>query len=481
MNGTIDYQQLALALLQQAGMLSATKASVGAISFQPGHGPGGTFSLPQMDPQVFNATMLPEAGLLDRLPVMMTNYMTPLYGIVTGQTATTGSEPSASCGDWPTAGLTKLCTSFAPLSNEGRSSTVVDLARVGQFNDRSDYRNYTFVGDPLRDTPKDQPGNLAKLGGGSDFLNDELYKMMRELRVAMIRDFAADTWTGSPTNNVGTGGREFFRGLDLLINTGYRDVVTNQLCAASDSIVESFDNLSVTSAAGAAQIVSQIDSMMWRLRIQEEEMRIGTVSFAIVMRNALFHELTAVWPCSYLTFRCLNTGTSNGSTQFVDAQAALNMRDEMRNGKFLWIGGEKVPVITDNTISYTETSPGVFRSTIYIVPLTVMNGIPALYQEYFDFSGPGAAQEFLSKVNLWGVEVLDGGKYLMTVERNGTCFKMQMLRRRRLILRTPYLAARLTNVVFSPIKLERSWNPSDPYFVNGGNTTYPAPSFYQPT
>ena len=40
---------------------------------------------------------------------------------------------------------------------------------------------------------------------------------------------------------------------------------------------------------------------------------------------AMFYEVTEVWPCAYLTYRCTNIAT--GNTAFVDSTEAIRMRD----------------------------------------------------------------------------------------------------------------------------------------------------------
>ena len=66
------------------------------------------FSNPARAP-IFSAMVLPRTGLQNLLPVRGTRYANPLYGLFTGVTATTGSEPTGVCDDPPTAGLSKLC------------------------------------------------------------------------------------------------------------------------------------------------------------------------------------------------------------------------------------------------------------------------------------------------------------------------------------------------------------------------------------
>jgi hypothetical protein len=477
---TKEQLDAALAIVQTA-VAGQTEKSVASNTATYGHGPGGVFSLPGLDPTIYNAMQLPVAGLEVKLPTFKTNYATPLYGIVTGQTATSGSEPVGPCGDWPEAGLTKLCTAFAPLSRQGRSGRKIDLTQVGLYNDRSDFRNFNIVGDPFKmaDGGSNVVPQIAALGGvdTSNFLNNEVALQYRELSVAMLRDFAPDIYTANPANNAGTGGREYFRGLDIEINTGKKDAVTGIVCPASDSIVQSFSNQRVDQAGG--NLVALMDSILYQLQTIEEETGTGDVQWALVMRRTLFHEITEVWPCSYLTYRCTLTG---GATEFVNAEAAIALRDEMRKGDFLWIGGIKVPVIIDNAITRTEVSgqPGTFTSSIYWVPLTVMGGIPVTFMDYFDFNGPGAAGDFIkSTPALFGAEVMGDGKYLLTVQKQATCFSISLVTRKRLVLRAPYLAARITNVYFKPVKEDRSAFPGDPYFVNGGSTGYAAPSYYQ--
>src|SRR5690348_12569795 len=93
---TIDYQRLAVAAIQAAG--AGANASLKAVSGTPtatyGHGPGGTFSPAGLARPVINAMMLPYLGLQAMLPFRPSNEVSPLYGIVTGQTAGSGSEPS---------------------------------------------------------------------------------------------------------------------------------------------------------------------------------------------------------------------------------------------------------------------------------------------------------------------------------------------------------------------------------------------------
>ena len=65
-------------------------------------------------------------------------------------------------------------------------------------------------------------------------------------------------------------------------------------------------------------------------------------AWALVMRYDLFWELTAFWPCSYLTNNCSAASTSK--ILVTTGREQIDMRDEMRSGNFLWINGIRVPM-----------------------------------------------------------------------------------------------------------------------------------------
>ncbi|KKM71385.1 hypothetical protein LCGC14_1431080, partial [marine sediment metagenome] len=48
----------------------------------------------------------------------------------------------------------------------------------------------------------------------------------------------------------------------------------------------------------------------------------------------------------------------------------------------------------------------------------------------------------------------------------------------RIIMRTPWLAGRLQNVMYCPLQHEREAFPDDPYHVDGGEIKTPGPSYF---
>jgi len=79
----------------------------------------------------------------------------------------------------------------------------------------------------------------------------------------------------------------------------------------------------------------------------------------------------------------------------------------------------------------------------------------------------------------------DGGRFLWERKApNNGCVQVNVWAEPRVMLLTPYLAARLTDVKYTTIGKERAWDASDAsYFVNGGRTAGDTtdPSYYSPT
>jgi hypothetical protein len=205
-------------------------------------------------------------------------------------------------------------------------------------------------------------------------------------------------------------------------------------------------------------------------------MGIPNVEWKIVMRPSAFWVATDIWPCAYNTVMCTIPGNA---TQFVDAAAQRAMSNEMRNGNFLWIDGERFEVILDNFIPETQPVGGVFESDIYFLPFTAM-GIPVLYWQYFD-EGNAEIAAALNRFGMGdGVFSTDDGAYIVWTKRNNLCIQWQAKTQPRLRLDTPFLAGRLNNARYYPLQHERDADPAGPYYANGGLTYRSGPSLYQP-
>jgi hypothetical protein len=463
------------------------------------HGPGGLFSSPALERPLFSAMPLPRQGLLSRLPVRENRYANPLYGIITGQTVTTGSEPTGPCDDPPVAGLLKLCTQTSYFGRQSRQTRVFELDRMGLLQDRGEHLDLQWVGNPFT------------AGGGSDIgaggptvpgmtpngaLNSEVGKALMEFAVAWSRDFAYEVFTGNPTNNTASGGRKYYRGLDLLINTGYRDAFTSQACPAADSLVLSLGdaNISAATAAGTAAqtlLVKNIIGSYRYVQTRASDAGLTPVKWAFVMHPDLFYAITEFWACSYATFRCTNT-FSTSQPQFTDTRDLLTMRDEMRGnmyeytGQYLLIDGQRVEVILDNSVPYTSIGAGVYESALYLVPLTVVGGASVLDMEYLPYTGERSLTEAAQAFGVSSFyQTSDNGRFAWHFKPpTNWCVQFLAKTEPRLILRTPYLAMRMTDIRYMPTVISPSWDPSGPSYVDGGRTDYinaGGPSYFSPT
>jgi hypothetical protein len=170
---------------------------------------------------------------------------------------------------------------------------------------------------------------------------------------------------------------------------------------------------------------------------------------------------------------------------YYDAAAGVRMRDEMRNGSFLLIDGIRVPVVIDEAIVETALAGSSFRSSVYFVPMTVLGGTPVTFMENINYDGPNGALEFANATAPAGTYFTsDGGRFLW-LKKPPTNFCVQMIVKTepRVLLLTPHIAARLTNVKWTPLAHERDWETDGSFYVDGGGTARDiyGPSYYSPT
>jgi hypothetical protein len=446
------------------------------------HGPGGRFTYPGVDPTIFSA-MLGFKSILSQIPTMPSLYTDPTFFTLTGVTGDTGSEKEDVCDDAPVGGLMKACLAHSVFGRYERATQQLEINRLGQRIDRSDPLDLQLVGSPIDDAGIFNSGPMDPSRPG-DVLIQEVSRKFWERNISMHRLLTHQLWIGNPTNNSAGGGYKEMTGLNLLVNTGYKDAETGVACPAVDSFVRNYGHQSVN--AGGTNIVAALTNMMHQLKFRAERAGLNPVRWVIAMRHTLFYELTAIWPCTYLSYRCatvldsINPAQTGPMQGVIDAQDAVRFRDEMRAGMYLLIDGERFPVVTDDGILELNGNDsggafpnGCFESDIFILPMSVA-GRSTLYLEYFQYQNP-SIQDALGRMILGVIE----GPWLTWPRQTNLCIQWQSKVEPRLILRTPWLAGRLQNVVYCPIEHEQDAFPEDPYFLNGGGTSRPGPSFYE--
>lgn len=451
------------------------------------HGATGIFSHPALEQPLYSAVVTPWTGLQYFLPVRGTIRTDPLYGIVTGVTATSGSEPTGVCDDPPTVGLAKICMQSYNLGRESRQTSVLDISRGDRVTDRGEHTDFVVYGNPFgSDRSWMVPGVSPEFGA---LPMGESSKRMVEFMVAWSRDFAGIIYSGNPINNTSGGGYREPQGLDIIINTGHRDAETGQLCPAADSIVRSFGsvNISTGTATQRGELVRLISYVYRNLQQNAGQMNLAPLEIALAMRFSLFYELTESWPIAYSTYRDSNVLT--GSTNFVNNMDAQRMRDDMRSdlimrrGQYLLIDGQRVPVIIDDAITENTLTNGALSSSIYFVPLRILGGREATFLEYFDYSTANVLRNANVMAPQDTYSISDNGRFLLHKKPpTNFCTQLVGLTEWRVVCTTPHLAARITNIAYSPLIHERSGDPLSNYFVNGGRTTRTgSPSYYTQT
>lgn len=463
---------LAKAKEQSGGGLGGPyyRASPGNPSNPYYSGPGGLFGVLGLERDIISTRIQP-MGLADQLPVLPTTIMHPYFPYFTGFLPDTGVEPNGVCDDPPTAGPGKSCIQTAQFGRFSRQTRTLEINRLGQQINRGEFQDLRFMNDPLLGGMGGitVPGSI---GGGGDVRREVMMRFL-EVGVSFQNWMARKIYEGNPANNMAGGGYEEFPGLDILIGTNKVDALTGTLCPSLNSDIKDFNygNIGVP-GTGDSAIVNVLSYMMRYLRYNAEHMNFGSTSWVFVMRPAAFWELTAAWPCAYMTYRCQVNGTPDNGA-FVDATEMVRMRDDMRNNNYILIDGIRYPVILDSMIreeTNTQTvrvPNGSFASDIYIIPMTVRGGQPVTYWETFDYreSLRIAGDGNLATQFFWS----DGGRYLWHFKPpNNFCIQWLAKIEPRLILRTPQLAGRLTNVLYRPLQHERDVINTDPYFVDGG-------------
>lgn len=469
----IDYKQLVESLL--GAMRQTEKAAGTAPTAHMGHGMGGLFSNAGLEKPVFSAFVLPNHGFQSILPTMPTRFTDPLFGTLTGVTDSTGSEPTGPCDDPPYAGLSKLCMQSMPLGRFSRRTRTFELDAFGKLRDRGEHLDLQMFGNGANGVigAPSIPG-----APGNDILNNEAAKAFFELAVIMSRDFARIVFTGNPSNNTYQSGYKEFYGLDVLINTGYRDAITSTVCPAADSVVTSFGDVQVQN--DYAGIVNHITQMVYELWTNRAfGFGLAPVQGVIVMRPQLFHIITSYWACSYLTYRC---NTNDGGTSTVMSSDAIALRDQMRAGSYLLVDGVKIPVVQDDAVAETNVGAGVYESKIYFVPMTVLGGTPVTYLEYFDYSVAGGFMDGANKLAPAGsYDISDNGRFAWHFKPpSNWCVEAVVKTEPRLLLRTPQIAGVITDIRYVPYVHERDWDPDGTYFANGGGISQGKTTYYSP-
>lgn len=463
-----ENEQLSLDnLIQALQSLKGNKnKAASAASFSTAtmlHQPGGIFAVPGMEREVISTHIRP-MGIGSSLPAYASAIDDPRFGVLTGFTATTGSEPTNPCDDAP-KGYMKGGTLTAQFGRLMRETQTIEIDKV-LHEARGAPVNLQLMGSLL--------GMMESEISQANVLDLVTQAEMVGVGVQIERKEAVTTWQGNPANNTSGGGYKEYPGLDRQIATGQVDAESNVAMPAADSLIYDFGHTLVDNTTiPNKDIVEYVSMMEYYLFHKAQRQGVAPVTWVIAMRPELWHYLTMVWPCRYYTNRC-NTASSTSNIVSINDDFAVRKRDEMRAGMFIEINGRRYNVVVDDGIfEHTNATTagvgaGTFSSALYFVPIKIRGNFPVTYWQFIDYRnirrqlsafGAGARN-----VPFW----TDGGRILWVYVDNGYCFKVQGKVEHRVVLRTPWLAGKIQAVRYAPMQHLNSPFPDSPYFQDGG-------------
>ena len=486
--GTVDPTNVMKAFAEVLGQYMAkeklSKESAGTPVGPYIYGPGGLFGVRGLERDIISTHTQITGSLGELIPISPSNDTNPLFPYITGFLRSDEQEKNAVCDEPVEANNFKTCIQTTIFGRKEFKTREMEINKIGERLNRGEFHDLNVVNGPL----VEQMGGLMQGFYGLQnqsaiFAGREMVMRLLEVGVAYQRWFCPIVYTGNPTNNSAGGGYKEPTGLDLLISKTKIDALTGTACPSLYSDVKSFSYRKVDNTSDP-DIVRTITTMMRILKKRAMQQGLSPVDIRMVMRDELFYALTEIWPCRYITYRCDNIDGSNidpiGS---YSVESMFRMKTEMRQGSFLWVDGFQVPVIIDDCIPEDNSadngtiSAGCFASDIYFVPFSARGGtIRTLYWEYFDYRTGTLPAVTDSHTMPWFWS--DNGVFLWGVQSPKVwCVDMIAKVEPRLILRTPQLAGKLTDISYCPLQHGNDPLPSQDYFVNGGVTTgRPAPS-----
>lgn len=453
-------------IIAKAMPQTVQKNATGTVQGPYLHGPGGLFGVRGLERDVISTHTQITGSLGELIPLQSSNEMNPLFPYITGFVRSDTQEKDAICDDPEEAGQMKTCIQTTVFGRKEFKTREFEIGANGRVINRGEFTDLALVNSPLVNQMSGLMSSFFGLQNQAAILaGREMTARLVEVAVAYQRWFCPQVYVGNPANSSAGGGYKEFMGLDLLIGTNKIDALTGAACPSLYSDVKSFGYKQVSSTTDP-DIVRTLSTMMYILETRATQNNLTPVDFRLVMRSQLFFELTRFWPQQY------NTDGGNLSQAGFDLlyRDNIQMRDAMREGRFLIINSKRYGVILDDCIS-EETGGSVplggYASDIYIVPMTA-RGMRTLYWEHYDYRASALPDIAGLPMYFWS----DNGAFLwgMTSPKNW-CLDVISKVEPRLILRTPQLAGRLTDVVYVPLQHQNDVLPSQNYWVNGGVST----------
>jgi hypothetical protein len=435
------------------------------------HGPGGIFSTCGLEREILSAHIAPQ-GVTEVLPLLPSIDTDPRYGTLTGFTQAYGTQPTNACDPAP-SGYMKGCELTAQFGLIRFDTNTIEFDTVMRRFNRGDFLDLALLGGVFQNqdvTKGVLPGNLNQ----GQILNIITMAEMVGAGVQAQREIVRQMWQG----NVALGE---FPGLDAQIATGQMDASTGTLCPALDSDVKDFGYSDVCGTD--RDIVEYVSMMAWYLQFNARRTRLSPVEWCLVLRPELWYELSACWPCRYLTNRCHDAAGTQVAV--INDENNTRLRDKIRDQMVLPINGKNYKVILDDGIfehdstNNANLAAGQFASSLYFLPMRITGGFPVTYRQYLNYRHPIANANVAAfggrrRPDFW----TDRGVFSWAYDGQLWCYLLALKTEQRVVLRTPQLAGKIQHIAYTPLQHLRSPYPDSEYFMDGGVSVRPTGTRY---
>lgn len=480
---------MALNTLASQGMQQGFKHDVTGAPVGPyGHGVAGLFSMAGQDAKIFSAMLQPQLSILNDLPVLAADpvpgagyggYQQEFFTTITGVTASQqddANQPTEECEPFPAGGLMKVCTLVSPYGRYGAALDQLNIEKLGMLANPADptyLQNMNLQNPPL--------GPTAPGGIGNVLYNEFARRAFTAIHGYALK-VATKVWTGDPALSAASNRWKDVLGLNTQINTGNkRDALTGIPCTAMNSDVKDY-NYAQVGAAGSS-IANVMDTVLAYLQNNARQMGLMPVRWKIYMRSQMFDELVKIWPVLYYQQMIAQVNNFTNA-RFSFGPELAQMRDAMRDGLYLPIRNQRIEIGLDDGIpertanTNSQLQPGQFASDIYFVPLTVLGGVPVTYIEPFRQDN-AITEQVIRDGRILNTFTSDGGMYRWYSLQTRGCVEWDFVSQFRIVVRTPQIAGRITNVAIAPLQAFRSAFNDSAYFVDGGRSNTPGtPAYY---
>lgn len=468
-----DYTPDELATFAKAGLLQigtkndpASLVPAGSAIQGPVNGSqtiGGIFSNPGVKPGRFSAMPHMRSMVAALGAPRLSEYQTEILGILTGITAETGTNPDDWCGDPTGPGSLKAMDYNVKFGDWYKKTELNMVPEIGQLRNRAEIPGQ-ILNSGATENPI-LPDLMFRLGDTRSVLATELFKIGMGLEKSLEKTLFQGVWNAKGAN--GDGWMRQFTGFDGFIKTGYADSSTGTLTPAADSIVINYNaNIGLDTSDGRS-FIEVMTETYWSLTYNANGVGMSGTEWAIAMHPQQWRAVVEAWACAYATYRC--SSDSAGMPVTRDATAIQAIRLEMMNGQYLLIDGQRVQVVLSEGIPLTSQGDGLFTADIYFIPLNWM-GMQLSYLEYHSMDNQYLT-EYANAFELKTVSPINNGLFLIGNRHNGFCLEWLLASKMRLIVETPFLAARVDDVQFSYLASTRTADQSNTFAYRNGGVT----------